>query len=123
MKLPFIDSMKEEWGNTRYPRPVFHPVYTLKQEDFSLPESFIDYKYFCELAFTQKVNARLIETNVDIKRTVQRNAVHSICRVLYGPLDTELRAALEELWQDGLYDHPAAKRLTNLLPVLRGENI
>lgn len=52
---------------------------------------------------------------------VREHAVRAMTYHVYGPVETELRKVLHELWEDGLHDHRAAKHIEAMLPELRGD--
>ena len=54
---------------------------------------------------------------------VRKNGVRAICYHLYGPVEAELRLAMEDLWRIGVpQSAPAIQRIERLISVLRGEN-
>jgi hypothetical protein len=52
---------------------------------------------------------------------MRQTAIRAIAHHIYKDVEVEIREALHELWQDGLHDTAAAKRLEAMLPALRGE--
>jgi hypothetical protein len=54
-------------------------------------------------------------------RHARERAIRAIAHQVYGPIEQELRSVLALLWEEGLHDTPAVKRIDALIPVLRGE--
>lgn len=122
MNLPFIDALK---ATARDRLPAVRHVGTLRAEANMRDEpNFNDVvlTHSAVLEFSQRISEQVLRhSRADAIGHAKRRAVRVIASRLYGPVEDELRLALEELWADGMYDHPATKRIENMLPVLRGD--
>jgi hypothetical protein len=81
---------------------------------YALGDSLLDYRSSAEVFFQQIAPA-------GAEKMVREKATIAMTRFVYGPVEMEVRRALEALWAEGLHHSKGAKILEAMLPVLRGE--
>lgn len=126
--LPFVRHLRERvMGYTvpKYAPPPslrFCEVFSSEEESNWIKEVIFRFEariFFEERVAQNKLGASSAETE-RFKEEMRERAVRGIALELYGPVEQELRHILKLLWEEGLSNSDAAKRLDALIPLLRG---
>jgi hypothetical protein len=125
MELPFITHLRHKILGIAPWRMKPSRVFSVKDES-STDECLHDVivRFHADMFFDQRIAEQEIRTSQGgdsaMQRTRQR-AVRAIAHETYGPIERELREVLALLWEDGMSQSEAAKRIDAMLPILRGE--
>lgn len=128
--LPFVRHLRERVMGYAAPKNVAQPSLRFcevntSEEDSKLFKAVIlrvEARIFHEERVEQ---SRLSPPGAEadrFKAGLKARAVQGIALELYGPIEQELRHILKLLWEEGLSNSDAAKRLGALIPLLRGED-
>lgn len=126
-RLPFIAAIQEKVLGLRAPRHSLTPHWMLTEAGSETRPMEAE----VVLSFAATVQTRQVIKKEELERSredadgerewARRRAVRTMAHHVYGPVENELRAALVELWEDGLHHTKAAARIEAMLPILRGE--
>ncbi len=114
MQLPFITAMAHKVIGHR-PAPFNWTNINAEVDSRSRPPHVL-YRSWAEVFFEQE-----LEPGQPVER-VERAAVQMMARHVYGPVEDELRRVLEDMWKAGMHGTAAEKRISEMIPVLRGQN-
>ena len=120
-KIPFVEALRVEMTGRAHSQ-ILPPLVEIIDVDTSpvIPEHpgyEWEFHAFAQVGFKQTAPK-------DASERVRKNGVRAICHHLYGPVEAELRLAIEDLWRVGVpSSSPAMRRLDRLISVLRGENM
>lgn len=122
--LPFVRHLRERVVGRASPKPLrFCEVTTSEEKAHPLPEVIVRVEarvFYEEVCADTLLGAKGADSD-HFKSGLQERAVRSIAFELYGPIEQEIRRVLKLLWEDGLHNSDAARRLDALIPMLRGE--
>lgn len=114
MKIELLDHIRlqqERYAVIPLPYAKMHFQHS---ELNTIPDSF-EYHATIEIFFRQ------VGRKKDLTM-LAKNARFALAEHMYGSVESEIRAALRDLWSEGYHHSKAAARLTAMLPALRGES-
>ena len=126
--LPFVRHLRERVMGYAAPKPLrpslrFCEVIA-SEEDLQLTKEVI-LRVEARVFYEERVKqSRLRTSSAEADRFragLKARAVEGIALELYGPIEHEIRHIQKLLWEEGLSNSEAAKRLGALIPLLRGE--
>ena len=123
MKLPFLKDLV----NTGYgvAPPVIRPMYSVlvHADTDPLPVGFCAPRHLkvkTEVKLYQRYVIREGASPAELEHH-RRNVIRQMCRMLYGPMEQELRELSREMWEVGVpAEDPAMKRIDKLIEACRG---
>jgi len=120
--LPFAENLREKVIGYAAPRHTSQ-FWKIEHHDLMKPTP-IDtvFRVEASMFFQQVVSeAELQQSRHSVMEEVKERAIRAIAHEVYGPVERELREILHMMWQDGLHNSEAAKRIDAMIPILRGE--
>jgi hypothetical protein len=117
MKLGIIEALNE--GIVHGTREPAHRKLTARAHlstDVSLGDmsDTQEARYSVTVAFSQRVTKAQWD-NPDFRTQLRKQAAGAITRHLFQTTEARLMDALEAMWEGGLFDHPAAKIVEEIL--------
>jgi hypothetical protein len=123
-QLPFIEGLRSGVLKGSHMAPCFKVTAVSRVADENdrplADKGDVMFRVETELFFNQRISVEQAGNPVarDHART---RGVRAIANLLYGPVEQEIREVIELLWQEGLGDHEATKKLFELIDTMRGE--
>ena len=123
-QLPFIEGLRSGVLKGSHTAPRFKVAAVSRYADEAdrplADKGDVIFRVETELFFNQRIPVEHAENPV-ARDGARTRAIRAIANLLYGPVEQDLRKVIELLWQEGLGDHEATKKLFELIDTMRGE--